>query len=114
MSYNSSMWEQSDYLTPEGKSPYKAWLTGITDRMARARIETRILRMKGGNFGDCKPLEQGVWELRIDHGAGYRVYYARAGKRLIMLLIGGDKRTQQTDIQTAVRYWQDWQARNTP
>jgi putative addiction module killer protein len=107
------MWEQSDYQTSEGKSPYKSWLAGLTDRQARARIAARALRMKGGNFGDCKPLEQGVWELRIDHGAGYRVYYARAGKRLILLLIGGDKRTQQADINTAVRYWQDWHARNT-
>ena len=108
------MWEQNEYTAPDGKSPYKLWLAGLADRQARARITARTLRMKDGNFGDCKPLEQGVWELRIDHGAGYRVYYARAGKRLILLLIGGDKRTQPTDIQTAVSYWQDWQTRNTP
>lgn len=108
------MWEQSDYLTPEGKSPYKAWLEGLPDRLARVRIVSRVLRMKGGNFGDCKPLDDGVWELRIDHGPGYRVYYARAGKRLILLLVGGDKRTQQADISTAVRYWRDWQQRSRP
>lgn len=114
MSYTSPMWGQSDYQTPDGKIPYRVWLAGLADRQARARIAARVLRMKSGNFGDCKPLDKGVWELRIDHGAGYRVYYARAGKRLILLLIGGDKSTQQADIQTAVRYWQDWQARNTP
>lgn len=114
MSYTSPMWEQSDYQTPDGKNPYRAWLAGLADRQARARIAARVLRMKGGNFGDCKPLDEGVWELRIDHGAGYRVYYARAGKRLILLLIGGDKRTQKADIQTAISYWQDWHTRNTP
>lgn len=106
------MWELVDYLTPEGRSPYQAWLERLADRQARARIVTRVLRMQGGNFGDCKPLDGGVWELRIDHGPGYRVYYARAGKRLILLLVGGDKRTQQADIDTALGYWQDWQARN--
>ncbi|MGC8697522.1 MAG: type II toxin-antitoxin system RelE/ParE family toxin [Halothiobacillus sp.] len=106
------MWEQSDYQTPDGKIPYRAWLAGLSDRQARARIVARVLRMKGGNFGDCKPMREGVWELRIDHGTGYRVYYARSGKKIILLLTGGDKRTQQTDISTAVRYWQDWQARN--
>ncbi|MCS6810066.1 MAG: type II toxin-antitoxin system RelE/ParE family toxin [Tepidimonas sp.] len=106
------MWELVDYLTPEGRSPYQAWLERLADRQARARIVARVLRMQGGNFGDCKPLDGGVWELRIDHGPGYRVYYARAGKRLILLLVGGDKRTQQADIDTALGYWQDWQARN--
>ncbi|TCS93726.1 putative addiction module killer protein [Tepidimonas ignava] len=106
------MWELVDYLTPEGRSPYQAWLERLADRQARARIAARVLRMQGGNFGDCKPLDGGVWELRIDHGPGYRVYYARAGKRLILLLVGGDKRTQQADIDTALGYWQDWQARN--
>lgn len=106
------MWELVDYLTPEGRSPYQAWLERLADRQARARIAARVLRMQGGNFGDCKPLDGGVWELRIDHGPGYRVYYARAGKRLILLLVGGDKHTQQADIDTALGYWQDWQARN--
>lgn len=106
------MWELVDYLTPEGRSPYQTWLERLADRQARARIVARVLRMQGGNFGDCKPLNSGVWELRIDHGPGYRVYYARAGKRLILLLVGGDKRTQQADIDTALGYWQDWQARN--
>jgi len=64
------MWEQSDYQTPDGKIPYRAWLAGLGDRQARARIVARVLRMKGGNFGDCKPMREGVWELRIDHGTG--------------------------------------------
>ena len=73
----------------------------------------RVLRMGAGNFGDCKPLHEGVWELRIDYGPGYRVYYARAGKRLILLLAGGDKRKQQSDIATAIERWNDWQHRRS-
>jgi len=70
--------------------------------------------MAAGNFGDCKPIADGVWELRIDHGPVHRVYYAQAGKILILLLIGGDKRKQKTDIETALAYWKDWNRRNAP
>lgn len=105
------MFEVQDYLTHEGDDPYALWLAGLTDRQARARVLVRVLRMGAGNFGDCKPLNDGVWELRIDHGPGYRVYYAQAGKRLILLLAGGDKRKQQADIATAIERWNDWQHR---
>jgi len=74
-------------------------------------VLVRVLRMAAGNLGDCKPLQGGVWELRIDHGPGYRVYYAQAGKRLILLLAGGDKCRQQADIATAIERWNDWQHR---
>jgi len=67
--------------------------------------------MAAGNFGDCKPIQDGVWELKIDHGPGYRVYYAQAGKRLIFLLAGGDKRKQQADIDAALLNWKEWQQR---
>lgn len=106
--------EITDYLTDDGRDPFIDWLANLADRQARARILVRIQRMASGNFGDCKPLTEGVWELRIDHGPGYRVYYARAGKTLLLLLVGGDKRTQQADIDTAVSYWKDWKQRNTP
>lgn len=105
------MLEVQDYLSPEGFDPYAQWLAGLADRQARARVLVRVLRMAAGNFGDCKPLQDGVWELRIDHGPGYRVYYAQAGKRLILLLGGGDKRKQQADIATAIERWNDWQHR---
>lgn len=107
------MHDVQDYVTQEGKDPFKDWIASLADRMARARLLARVQRMAAGNFGDCKPLDGGVWELRIDHGPGYRVYYARAESRLVLLLIGGDKRKQQTDIATAIDYWQDWQRRNT-
>lgn len=105
------MYDLQDYLASDGSDPYLEWLQTLADRQARARVLVRVGRMAGGNFGDCKPISDGVWELRIDWGAGYRVYYAQAGKRLILLLIGGDKRKQQADIAKALAYWDDWQTR---
>ena len=101
-----------DYQMADGRDPFKEWLADLAVRQARARVAVRVQRMAAGNFGDHKPLSDGVWELKIDHGPGYRVYYAQAGRRVLLLLVGGDKRRQQADIATAVRYWQDWQRRN--
>ena len=101
-----------DYLADDGHDPFKEWIGNLQDRQARARILLRIQRMATGNFGDCKPIAEGVWELRIDHGAGYRVYYARAGEKLVIILAGGDKRRQQADINTALEYWKNWKRKN--
>ena len=68
----------------------------------------RISRLAAGAFGDCKPISQGVWELRIDHGPGYRVYYAIVDKRLILLLVGGDKHSQAQDIAKALKCWKEF------
>lgn len=106
------MYEVIHYLTVEGDEPFMDWLADLADRQARARVLVRVQRMAAGNFGDCKPLAEGVWELRIDYGPGYRVYYARAGKALLLLLTGGDKSSQQADIDTSVAYWRDWKQRN--
>ena len=100
------------HRSPDGREPYAQWLARLTDRQARARVLVRVQRMATGNFGDCKPLDGGVWELRIDWGPGYRVYCALAGRRVVVLLVGGDKRRQQADIAAALKYWQDWQRRN--
>jgi putative addiction module killer protein len=81
---------------------YAAWYLGLRDRMAKARINVRIRRMSLGNFGDVKPVGQGVSELRIDHGPGYRVYFVQRGQIVIVLLVGGDKRTQSQDIEKAL------------
>jgi len=105
------MYQIEDYCTEDGRIPFKEWLMGLADRQAKAKVLTRVQRMKTGNFGDCKPLQDGVWELRIDHGPGYRIYYAQAGKTVFLLLIGGDKGKQQSDITKAVSYWQDWNRR---
>lgn len=105
------MFEVQSYLTDSGFEPYVAWLNSLSDRQAKARVLVRIGRMGSGNLGDVIPVGEGVWEARIDHGPGYRVYYAQAGKRLILLLVGGDKRKQQGDIDLAKAYWMDWQTR---
>ena len=108
------MFELEDYQSAEGKDPYIDWLNGLSDRMAKARIAVRVQRITAGNFGDCKPVQEGVWELRIDHEPGYRMYNARADKRLILLLMGGAKRKQQADTTAAVEFWQNWQLRKKP
>ena len=76
-----------------------------------ARIAARVARLAAGNFGDCKPLMDGLWELRIDVGPGYRVYYAMIDRARVLLLCGGDKRRQSADISRAGRYWNDYQSR---
>jgi putative addiction module killer protein len=100
------------YLDGQGHDRFADWLTGLRDMIAKVRIVKRIDRLGLGNFGDCKFVGDGVWELRIDHGPGYRVYYTQAGKQLLLLLVGGDKRTQTADIETAKGLWADWQQRD--
>jgi putative addiction module killer protein len=81
---------------------FSKWLRELRDRQARARIQTRIDRLQLGLAGDVKPAGEGVSELRIDYGPGYRVYFIRRGRELVILLAGGDKRTQDRDIKTAM------------
>ena len=82
---------------------FAQWLDGLRDLQARARVQARIERLAGGNPGDVEPVGEGVSELRINYGPGYRVYFKRRGQELIILLAGGDKRTQAKDIKTALR-----------
>ena len=82
-------------------SIYRDWFDRLRDRQARVRIDARISRLIMGNAGDAKSVGSGVSELRIDHGSGYRVYFSRKGKTIILLLCGGDKRTQAADIKSA-------------
>lgn len=81
---------------------YADWFASLRDRKARARIDVRIRRLSLGNPGDVKPIGSGVSELRIDYGPGYRVYFVQRGPMLIILLAGGDKRTQERDIKKAL------------
>jgi putative addiction module killer protein len=81
---------------------YADWFKSLRDRQARARINTRIRRLSLGNRGDVKPVGQGVSELRIDYGPGYRVYFVQREETIVILLAGGDKRTQDRDIKTAL------------
>jgi putative addiction module killer protein len=86
---------------------YSQWFNTLRDRQAKARIDIRVRRLSMGNPGDVKPVGQGLSELRIDYGPGYRVYFVQRGETLIILLAGGDKRTQERDIKTALDLAQD-------
>jgi putative addiction module killer protein len=105
------VFEIRHYLAPDGKDVVTEWMRGLRDTKARVAIDRRINRLEFENFGDHKFCRDGVWELRIDVGPGYRVYYAIAGVELIVLLCGGDKRTQSADIDRACANWTDWQRR---
>lgn len=105
------MYEIRHYLTPDEKDVYLDWLKQVRDNVAKMAVVRRVNRIEQGNFGDHKFCRDGVWELCIDMGAGYRVYYAIAGQQIVLLLCGGDKRTQNKDIERACTYWQDWQRR---
>ncbi|MDP9838363.1 putative addiction module killer protein [Neorhizobium huautlense] len=87
---------------------YRSWLKALADARAKARISIRVDRLIAGNPGDVKPVGEGVSEMRIDYGPGYRVYYMRRGAALILLLCGGDKNTQNRDIRTAKRLAREW------
>ena len=99
------------YLTGDGKDVFLDWLKGVRDPLAKIQIVKRVNRVEQGNLGDHRFCRDGVWELRVDIGAGYRVYYAQTGAKLVLLLAGGNKRSQDADIDRAVRYWQDWKKR---
>jgi putative addiction module killer protein len=100
------------YETATGKVPYSEWLLALKDKQAFARISLRIDRVKLGNLGDHKQIGDGLWELRVDTGAGYRVYFGRLNPETIVLLWGGDKSTQQRDIEKATEYWTDYRSRD--
>src|SRR5215471_9273305 len=89
------------FTTRMGDVPVEEWLAALRDRQARARIRVRLDRLRLGNAGDAHPVGHGVWELRIDYGPGYRVYYAQSGRDILLLLCGGDKTTQTADIALA-------------
>lgn len=92
----------------DGKCPFRDWLEGLRDRKTRQVIRTRINRVGLGNFGDSKAVSDGVMELRIDYGPGFRVYFGRDGDTIVVLLCGGDKRTQNKDIELAKKFWKEY------
>lgn len=99
------------YQTAAGRQPVREWLAGLRDLQALNRIEARLARLAAGNFGDTRPVGEGVAELRIDWGPGYRVYFARLGAMVVLLLCGGDKTSQQKDIEHAKDCFDDYKAR---
>jgi len=106
------MHEIIHYLDEAENDLYQDWLDSLRDRVAKVAIIKRVARMEVGLFGDCKPLREGVWELKVDVGAAYRVYYAHVGNRVIMLTSGADKKSQSRDIERAVKLLKDWEKRN--
>jgi putative addiction module killer protein len=102
------------YTDAQGNKPFDAWLQDLRDVKARATIRARLERVRAGNFGDCKPVRDGVQELRIDLGPGYRVYLSRQGAVLVLLLCGSDKSDQDRAIRQAMDYLNDWKERGRP
>jgi len=107
------MVELRRYQLSDERIPVSEWLSSLRDSRARAQIEVRLRRVSSGNLGDTKPVGDGVSELRVDVGAGYRVYFGKQGQALVILLCGGDKGSQQSDIAIAKTYWTDWKRRNS-
>ena len=96
-----------EYLTPDGKNPYRQWLESLTTAV-RARIQARVLRFELGNLGDHKSIGGGVWEARVMFEPGYRIYFGKDGNAIIVLLAGGDKGSQAKDIARARGFWRDY------
>ena len=102
------------YTEAAGRAPFNEWLADLKDSKARAIIRARLLKVQMGNLGDCKPLRDGVQELRIDYGPGYRAYLSRQGPVLVLLLCGSDKSGQDRAIKQAIDYLNDWKQRGKP
>ncbi|WP_432741468.1 type II toxin-antitoxin system RelE/ParE family toxin [Methylobacter sp. G7] len=96
------------YARDSEKEPFTDWLYGLRDIMGRKRILARVSRLQQGNFGDCEPVGDGVSELRLFFGPGYRVYFGEHDNEIVVLLCGGDKDSQSKDIQQAKAYWQEY------
>ena len=102
-----------EYVTRDGKNPFREWLHGLRDIRARAKIRVRLARVRLGNFGDIRSVGGGISELRIPFGPGYRVYLGRTGTTVVLLLCGGDKSTQGRDVENAKKYWLDYHRRSS-
>jgi putative addiction module killer protein len=99
------------YETASGQCPFDAWFESIREKHTRAKIFTRLDRLKLGNFGDCKALGDGIAELRIHYGPGIRIYYSKIGNKVVLLLCGGEKGSQAKDIGKAKEYLKDYHSR---
>lgn len=91
--------------------PFSEWLESIRDKQAQAKVRVRLRRLEAGLIGDCEPVGEGVLEMREHVGAGYRVYFGRHGRSIVILLCGGMKKTQAGDIRAAKEFWADWKRR---
>lgn len=98
------------YETPNGRCPWQDWFDALKDRKIQAAIDARLLRPQRGNFGDCKGVGAGIWELRVHFGAGYLIYFGQDGLTLVVLLCGRSKGSQKRDIDRARAYWSDYRS----
>ena len=96
-----------EFVAPDGTSPFRTWLDQLA-LTVKARVQARILRFEAGNLGDHKSVGGGVWEARLPFGAGYRLYFGKSGRSVILLLLGGDKASQRKDIRRAERCWLEY------
>ncbi len=98
------------YLTKNGKQPFLEWFNSLRDIKTQAKINKRLRAICLGNLGDYKSVGGGVFEFRINYGAGYRIYFGKEGETLIILLCAGDKSSQKKDIEIAKKYWLDYRS----
>ncbi|MBS3029855.1 MAG: type II toxin-antitoxin system RelE/ParE family toxin [Dolichospermum sp. DET50] len=98
------------YIKPDGKIPFDDWFDNLRDIKAQIKINKRLNRVNLGNLGDYRALREGVFELKIDYGSGYRIYFGQIGTTIVLLLCGGDKSTQDQDIHQAIEYWQNYRS----
>ena len=101
-----------EYVTADGRNHFRDWLEALSDKPTRARIRMRINRIRLGNFGDSKSIGRGVYELRLQFGPGFRVYFGRTKQSMVILLMGGDKSTQTKDIELAYQLWDEYRRRS--
>jgi len=102
------------YITDAGKKPFEDWFNKH-ERNTQLVIDKRITRIKAGNLGDCKPIQgSNIWEIRIDYGPGIRIYFAKQGSTVVVLLVGGDKGSQSRDIAKAEKCWLNYRDLTTP
>jgi putative addiction module killer protein len=108
-------YEIAYYIDATGRCPFLSWRDSLDDKPTAAMIVQRLVKLEAGNLGDCKRLVggEGIWELRIHSGPGFRIYFGREDKKVILLLCGGIKRTQGSDIKKARKCWLDYQERKS-
>lgn len=99
------------YIQLDGKNPFAEWFDSLRDDKVKTIIDKRLLRVNSGNLGKYRSVGEGVCELKIDFGPGYRIYFAQIGTTIVLLLCGGDKSTQDEDICRAIEYWKDYRKR---
>lgn len=100
-----------EFVRQGGRNPFRLWLRALKDLRAQATIDSRLTRVRLGNFGHCRSIGGSLWELKIDYGPGYRVYFGQDGDTVIILLCGGDKSTQEVDIKKARLFWAEYRER---